>query len=65
MTNLTLKRYIHPSMLYKLGVNENRLLNYTDKAETHSDVLGCIYSDPPKSDIIKNKFDYFNIIDII
>ena len=50
--------HMHPSMLYKLGINENFVPNSLDMLETHSDVLNRSYNS-------KNKFNYFNIINII
>jgi hypothetical protein len=57
--------YMHPSMLYKLGVKENIILNSLDVGEAHSGVLDNSYYDQRRSGVINNKFDYFNIIDSI
>jgi len=50
--------YMHPSMLYKLGINENFFPNSLNMVETHSNVLN-------RSNNSNNKFNYFNIINII
>jgi len=57
--------YMHPSMLYKLGINENIVPNSLNMLETHSGVLNKSNDSKNKFKIINNKFNYFNIIDII
>jgi len=57
--------YMHPSMLYKLGINENILPDSLDMFETHLDVFKISNDSKNKFKIINNKFNYFNIINII
>jgi len=57
--------YMHPSMLYKLGINENILPDSLDMVETHLDVFNRSNDSKNKFKIINNKFNYFNIINII
>ena len=57
--------YMHPSMLYKLGINENIVPSSLNMVETHSGVLNKSNDSKNKFKIINNKFNYFNIIDII
>ena len=57
--------YMHPCMLYKLGINENILPNSLDMSETHLNVFNWSNDSKNKFKIINNKFNYFNIINII
>jgi hypothetical protein len=57
--------YMHPSMLYKLGINENILPDSLDMLETHLGVFNKSNDFKNKFKIINNKFNYFNIINII
>jgi hypothetical protein len=52
-------------MLYKLGINENILPNSLDMSETHLNVFNWSNDSKNKFKIINNKFNYFNIINII
>ena len=64
-TRVILLPYMHSSMLYKLGINENIVPNSLDIVETHSGVLNKSNDSKNKFKMINNKFNYFNIIDII
>jgi hypothetical protein len=57
--------YMHPSMLYKLGINENILPDSLYMLETHLGVFNKSNDFKNKFKIINNKFNYFNIINII
>jgi hypothetical protein len=49
---------MHPSMLYKLGINENILPDSLDIFETHLDVFNRSNNSKNKFKIINNKFNY-------
>jgi len=57
--------YMHSYMLYKLGINENILPDSLDMLETQLDVFNGSNDSKNKFKIINNKFNYFNIINII